>query len=127
MPKNDDDATSGLKALDKRIRAARDRRGDKEPERPRNEALGAGLRIAVELAAAVLIGAAAGILLDRWLGTTPWLLIVFFILGCAAGLRNVIATARELDRRAREQRRQGVDDPSGPGGSTSDNDRNGQG
>ena len=51
--------------------------------------MGAGMRIAVELVAAVLVGAAIGIALDKWLGTQPWLLILFFVLGCGAGLRNV--------------------------------------
>ena len=32
-------------------------------------------------------------LLDRWLGTTPFLLIVFFFLGAAAGMLNVYRTA----------------------------------
>jgi len=34
-------------------------------------------------------GAVIGWLLDRWLGTKPWLILVFFILGFAAGLLNV--------------------------------------
>ncbi len=62
------------------------------------------MRIAVELSAAIVVGTAIGIGLDRWLGTTPLFLIVFFVLGCGAGFRNVMATAKELDRRAREDR-----------------------
>ncbi|NBB83072.1 MAG: ATP synthase I [Alphaproteobacteria bacterium] len=67
--------------------------------------MGAGLRIAVELAAAVIVGAGIGIVLDRWLGTSPWLLIVFFVVGCVAGFLNVYRTAQELDRQAKERRR----------------------
>jgi ATP synthase protein I len=33
-------------------------------------------------------------LLDRWLGSSPWLLIVFFVLGAAAGIMNVIRVAK---------------------------------
>lgn len=69
--------------------------------------MAAGLRIAVELAAAVAVGTGIGIVLDRWLGTAPWLLIVFFIIGSAAGFLNVYRVGQELDRRARERRAAG--------------------
>ena len=71
----------------------------------RSEGMAAGLRIAVELAAAVVVGAGIGLGLDHWLGTKPWLLIVFFFVGCAAGFLNVYRTAQELDRRTKERRR----------------------
>ena len=41
------------------------------------------------LVSALVVGVAIGYLLDRWLGTKPWLLILFFVLGSAAGLLNV--------------------------------------
>lgn len=66
--------------------------------------MGAGMRIAVELAAAVLVGAGIGIVLDRWLGTSPWLLILFFLVGAAAGFLNVYRIGQELDRRAKAAR-----------------------
>ncbi len=94
--------------FERRLREARARaqtaqaRDTSGPQR--SEAMGAGLRIAVELTAAVGVGTGIGIVLDRWLGTQPWLLIVFFILGCMAGFLNVYRTAQELDRRARERK-----------------------
>ncbi len=48
------------------------------------------LRIGVELVAALIVGVAIGIGLDRWLGTTPWLMVVFIVLGAAAGILNVV-------------------------------------
>lgn len=47
------------------------------------------LRIAVELVATLAVGLAIGWALDRWLGTRPWGLVVFFLLGAAAGILNV--------------------------------------
>jgi len=38
----------------------------------------------------------AGWLLDRWLGTKPWLMIVFFFLGAAAGIMNVYRAVNGL-------------------------------
>jgi ATP synthase protein I len=69
--------------------------------------MSAGLRIAVELAAAVAVGTGIGIVLDRWLGTAPWLLIVFFLVGSAAGFLNVYRVGQEIDRRARERKAAG--------------------
>jgi ATP synthase protein I len=47
------------------------------------------MRIVSELVAGVLVGAVGGYFLDRWLGTTPWLLIVGLLLGTAGGFNNV--------------------------------------
>jgi len=51
--------------------------------------IGFGLRVGVELLAALVVGGGIGWLLDGWLGTKPWLFLVFFILGFAAGILNV--------------------------------------
>jgi ATP synthase protein I len=52
-------------------------------------ALGLALRIGVELVVAVIVATAIGWAFDRWLGTRPWGMIVFFFLGVAAGMLNV--------------------------------------
>lgn len=90
--------------LDQRIRDAKARQNAAKAPSSSNRGMGQGLRIAVELAAAIVVGTAMGIGLDRWLGTTPLFLILFFVLGCAAGFMNVMRTSAELDRRAREDR-----------------------
>lgn len=51
--------------------------------------LGLALRIGVELVAALVVGGGIGLLLDRWLGSGPWLMVAFFVLGAAAGMLNV--------------------------------------
>jgi ATP synthase protein I len=57
------------------------------------------VRTAYELSAGLLsfvvalaIGWWFGRLLDRWLGTSPWLTAVFVLLGCVAGAMNVYRT-----------------------------------
>src|SRR5262245_54805243 len=52
-----------------------------------------GFRLSSELVAGVLVGAGIGWLLDRWLGVSPWGLIVFLLLGFAAGVLNVMRSA----------------------------------
>jgi ATP synthase protein I len=49
--------------------------------------------LSTELVAGVLVGAAIGWLLDRWLGISPWGMIVFLLLGFAAGVLNVMRAA----------------------------------
>lgn len=81
-----------LDDLDARLREAKARRAGAGPgaePRDRGAGLGFALRIGVDLVAALAVGVGIGLLLDRWLGTTPWLLLLFFVLGAAAGMLNV--------------------------------------
>lgn len=52
-----------------------------------------GFRLSSELVAGVAVGALLGWMLDRWLGISPWGLIVFLLLGFAAGVLNVMRAA----------------------------------
>jgi ATP synthase protein I len=52
-----------------------------------------GMRLSAELVGGVVIGFILGWLFDRWLGTSPWGLIVFLMLGFAAGVLNVMRSA----------------------------------
>lgn len=71
-----------------------------EKKRPRNtgsgKAMGVAFRIIAELVISIMVGTAMGWFLDDWLGTAPWLLIVFFILGFVAGLINVSRAAGKM-------------------------------
>jgi ATP synthase protein I len=52
-----------------------------------------GFRLSSELVAGVLVGAGLGWLIDRWVGTSPWGLMIFLLLGFAAGVLNVMRSA----------------------------------
>ncbi len=56
-------------------------------------ALARGFRLSTELVAGVLVGAFIGWALDKWLGISPWGMIVFLLLGFAAGVVNVMRAA----------------------------------
>ena len=56
-------------------------------------AIARGFRLSAELVAGVLVGAGLGRLLDWWLGISPWGMIVFLLLGFAAGVLNVMRAA----------------------------------
>jgi len=99
------DDRSSLKRLDERLKAARSRsdrsQGKNTPDKGATGNMGVGFRIAVELVSALAVGVGIGLLLDHWLGTKPWMMILFFILGVGAGFTNLIRVARELDRKSR--------------------------
>jgi ATP synthase protein I len=54
--------------------------------------LARGFQLTAEFVAGILVGAAIGWLMDRWLGTSPWGLIVWLMLGFAAGVLNMMRT-----------------------------------
>lgn len=79
--------------FDERLRQARAREGlDKAPkgrgDLPQGP-WGIGLRAGVEVVSALGVGIGIGFVLDRWLGTWPWLFLVFFVMGSVAGVLNV--------------------------------------
>ncbi len=66
----------------------------------RGQAMGVAFRIATELVAGVFVGGFIGYFLDQWLGTAPILLIVFLLLGIAAGLLNSVRAAQRMQKDA---------------------------
>tara|TARA_X000001036_G_scaffold104146_1_gene97393 strand:+ start:1703 stop:1987 length:285 start_codon:yes stop_codon:yes gene_type:complete len=64
----------------------------------RGSFLGNALKLGTELVAAVVVGTIIGFILDNWFDTKPWLIIIFFFLGAAAGLLNVIRTANQIQK-----------------------------
>lgn len=58
--------------------------------RVRGRGMAYGMRMATEFVAAIIVGGLIGWVLDRWLGTTPWIFLVFFLLGCVAGVLNLM-------------------------------------
>lgn len=60
----------------------------------RGEAMARALRVSAELIGGIVVGAAIGWFLDKWLGLQkPWFFVLFFFLGAAAGMMNVIRSA----------------------------------
>lgn len=99
-PPNEAGLSARLKNLDSRLSGVRNGKADEVQRARENEdraahasAMARGLRLSSELVAGVLVGAALGWLLDRWLATSPWGFIVFLLLGFAAGVLNVVRSA----------------------------------
>ncbi|HKS89139.1 MAG TPA: AtpZ/AtpI family protein [Stellaceae bacterium] len=90
-----------LRRLGREIDEARSRAGDGKPAgrgdvTASGNALGFGLRVGIELIAALIVGVGLGWLADRYIGTRPWGLIAGFFLGSAAGMMNVFRAAQGM-------------------------------
>ena len=95
-PSDDEAALSArLERLGERIATANrhPEQDDDVRSNAKASAYARGFRMSTELVAGVLVGGGLGWLLDRWLGISPWGLIVFLMLGFAAGVLNVMRAA----------------------------------
>ncbi len=103
----EDERPPSLDDLESRIQKARAAQPAEVPDAPRPSPVGQALRLAVEMVSALFVGAGLGWLLDAWLGTGPWLLLVFLLLGGAGGMLNVYRTGRRLSASSEEERKRG--------------------
>ncbi len=116
----EDSFSERLKRLDDRIAAARG--GSAEPARGHQREFTQGSlawRMVIELVVGMLLGLAIGYGLDAVFGTRPIFLVVFALLGFAAGVRTMLRTASEVQSgRGEAARMRGPDtpDPGGPKG-----------
>ena len=54
------------------------------------------MKVVVEIVAAMAVGLGIGILADSYFETRPLFIIIFFLLGSAAGILNVFRVAKSL-------------------------------
>jgi ATP synthase protein I len=90
------DLSARLKRLGERLdhQKGTSRQAEVEPSSKSDpSALARGFRLSTELVGGVAVGAFIGWALDRWLGISPWGMIVFLLLGFAAGVINVMRAA----------------------------------
>lgn len=96
---NEGNKKPSLEDLNAKLSALKTQRDDEarkrkaKDEASRKGGLGAAWKMSSELVAAVIVGSAIGYGLDYALGTSPLMLIVFILLGCAAGILNVFRAA----------------------------------
>ena len=93
-----------LTELDRRISAAREAgKPKRRVNKDEYQAASYAWRMIIELVMSVMIGAAMGWGLDSLLGTLPLFLVVFVLLGFAAGVRTMLRSAEEMQRKAAER------------------------
>ncbi len=103
--------TERLKALEARIAAAK---SAQEPDKAHMEEhysqAQLAWRMVVELVAGLGIGFGIGYGLDALFGTQPWLMVVFTLLGFVAGVKTMIRSANEVQRKTIEAARAAEDE-----------------
>ncbi|MDY0883946.1 AtpZ/AtpI family protein [Dongia soli] len=95
-----------LQELDARLKAARERieggsGADQRQGAADSRMAAVGWRMSLELVVGIVVGLGLGWLVDYSLGSKPWFMIIFMFLGLAAGISNIMRTARDLERRQR--------------------------
>ena len=106
MNDQNDRSRENLKAdLDSRLQGMNERLGRNsdpaEKERSRKSSsrgMALAMRVASEFVSAILVGAAIGYGIDWMLGSTPWVMILFLLLGFAAGVLNVMRSAEDFSK-----------------------------
>ena len=101
-----------LKDLSARIEAAQSARAPEPPKETKYEKANMAWQMVIELVAGMVIGLMIGWSLDWLFGTLPVFLMIFGLLGFAAGVKTMIGTAKGLS--TPPGRRQQDDPDRGP-------------
>ena len=91
-----------IKALEARIEAAKKAQAPKPHMEEHYSQAQLAWRMVVELVAGLGIGFGIGYGLDAAFGTRPWLMVIFTILGFIAGVKTMIRSAHEVQRKTEE-------------------------
>lgn len=86
----------------------RDQQNGSDHASRRGNAIGLAFRLASELIAGFVVGGLLGWWIDSFFGTTPLFLLIFFTLGLAAGILNVVRTAKKMQDANLAQDQQGL-------------------
>ena len=83
-----------IRNLQEKIQAAKK---SSSPDAPNaTKPIGKIMKVVVEIVAAMAVGLGIGILADNYFETRPLFIIIFFLLGSAAGILNVFRVAKSL-------------------------------
>lgn len=80
----------------KRDRDIEDNRASRDAS-PGMNGMARGLRIGTEFIAAIMVGTGIGYLIDLGLGTSPWAMLIMFLVGFAAGITNVTRVVAQMN------------------------------
>ena len=86
-----------LKELKDRIETAKTSNSSTSVKKKESGA-GFGFKISTEIIAALVLGVGIGLIVDKYLGTKPFGLIIFFIFGALAGFLNVYRVMRRIEK-----------------------------
>jgi len=86
-------------------------REDRQDRKAFFRELGKYSALGLEMALSVVIGLGIGYYLDQWLGTAPWLMILWIGFGFAAGVRSLyraaVRSGKDIEKDEEERRKPG--------------------
>lgn len=95
----DADEKERMRALEKRLAEVRGRGAGRSSVAESHSQAQLGWRMVIELVSGLLVGFAIGYGLDSLFGTLPVLMVIFTLLGFAAGVRVMLRSAAEFQAR----------------------------
>lgn len=98
-PDDHGDAAARLRALQARIDKAKGVDARRHHSEEHYSRANLAWRMVIELVAGLAIGFGIGYGLDRLFGTLPIFLVLFIFLGLAAGIKTMLRSAQEVQRR----------------------------
>lgn len=88
-------AQLGAELKAKRVEAREEQASEARAEESR-KGYAQAMKLSSEFISAIIVGALLGYLLDRFVGTAPWGLIILLLLGFCAGVLNVLRAAGKV-------------------------------
>ena len=85
-----------IRAQQERLGLLRAKRRKKPQQNEFSKALSFFLQISVTIIACLVVGIFLGYFLDRWLNTSPWMILVFTFLGVAAAFKSIFDFAKKV-------------------------------
>lgn len=91
-----------LKELDARLKKARGDEGENHTSDAAYNQASFAWQMVIELTVGLVIGFGIGYGLDSLFGTKPIFMVLFILLGFAAGMKVMLATAAQMQKKAAE-------------------------
>ena len=89
-----------INELSTRLKIAKQKINKKSDNNQNNtSSLGSAFKLSTEMVASVFVGTIIGFILDNWFDSKPWLTVLFFFAGAAAGILNVIRSAKLMQKK----------------------------
>ena len=104
-----------LKALEERLNAVKQGQAETPHMEEHYSQAQLAWRMVIELVAGLGIGFGIGYGLDLLMGTQPWMMLVFTVLGFVAGVKTMIRSAKELQQKQEDAAAAAEDEDEGRG------------
>lgn|SRR5574344_988142 len=99
------DKPEDIKNIEQRIQLLKKKQIQKDANETsgKNSAIVIAFRLGTEFVGAIFVGMGIGALIDKLFGIKVVFLLVFSLIGCIAGIRNIYYSANEIDKKINKE------------------------